>query len=293
METKELYNGYRIPVIGMGTYNLKENTYSVLSKFTEMGNVLIDCSDNYNNEEVIGETLNKLKSEGISDKEIVYISKFSNPRKTNYVSKIFDTSKEKLCVERINIYLLHWPYPFLWKKQWKQMEKLYEEGKVDAIGVCNFDLKRMKRLMKFCKVKPAINQYECHPLFSQKELGEYCETNNIQVMSYSPLARCDKELYESKVIKDIAEIYHKSVTQVILRWNYQHGFIPIPATNNVTHLEENLTIFDFSLTEEEMMKIDSLECGKRIRMSLWNRFSLLSRIKLFAFSIMAIVGILK
>ena len=145
------------------------------------------------------------------------------------------------------------------------MEELYLSGKCDAIGVCNFDLGYMKELLSFCKVKPAINQFERHPMFQQKELVDFCKDKDITVMAYSPVARMDKRLHENPVLKEIAAKYSKTVSQVILRWDIDTGSIPIPASSSEKHIAENYDIFDFILTEEEIDAINSLEAGMRIR----------------------------
>lgn len=151
MRYLELNNWYRIPELGFGTFPQKETLLESVPCAIKNGYTMIDTSDNYFNEEFIK-----------ADNAIV-ITKFSQPLRTNELMKCFDESLQKL--GHIDIYLLHWPFPYLWKTQWRMMEELYLSGKVKAIGVCNFDLGYMKELMRFCRVKPAINQFERHPIF--------------------------------------------------------------------------------------------------------------------------------
>lgn len=285
-----MYNGYKIPVVGFGTYALKENVEEIMKCLVSKPPVLIDCADNYDNEELIGNAICKIAERGDDIASVVLMTKFSSPRHSAKLEKHFEQSQKQLN-HRINIYLLHWPYPFLWKIQWRQMEKLYTDGKVDAIGVCNFDKKTMQKMLKFCKVKPMINQYECHPMFVQKEVADYCEKNDIQIVSYSPLARCDKRLFENPVLLKISQEHKKSVSQIILRWNYQHRYIPIPATTKIDHIDLNFDIFDFELSSREMQKLDSLDCNMRIRMDVKTRFGLKKRIEYFMFRVMAIFKI--
>ena len=153
------------------------------------------------------------------------------------------------------------------------MEDLYLSGKCDAIGVCNFDLGYMKELLAFCKVKPAINQFERHPMFQQQELVDFCHENDIVVMAYSPVARMDIRLHENPIIKEIADKYGKTTSQVILRWDIETGCIPIPASSSEKHIADNFDVFNFALNDDEIQAINSLEAGMRIRFNPRTRFS--------------------
>lgn len=273
----KLNNGYSIPVIGFGTYPYKEPMITCLPLAIKRNGVgLIDTSDNYQNEEYVGKGLAQ-----VDLSKVTVISKFSRPLRTDEMEECFEESKTNLGA--INIYLLHWPYPYLWKKQWRKMEELYLSGKCDAIGVCNFDLGYMKELLSFCKVKPAINQFERHPMFQQKELVDFCKDKDITVMAYSPVARMDKRLHENPVLKEIAAKYSKTVSQVILRWDIDTGSIPIPASSSEKHIAENYDIFDFILTEEEIDAINSLEAGMRIRFNPRTRFSRKKKIEMLMY----------
>lgn len=279
---RQLYNGYIIPVIGFGTFPYKEPLLTCLPKAIEgIGVRLIDTSDNYGNEEFVGKGLAQAD---LSD--VIVIGKFSQPFRTNELEKCLEESRNKL--GKLNIYLLHWPYPFLWKKQWRKMEDLYLEGKCDAIGVCNFDLEYLKELLAMCRVKPAINQFERHPLFQQQELVDYCLDNDIAVMAYSPVARMDKELHENPILNSIADKYGKTVSQVILRWDIDTNCVPIPASSSEDHIKENYDVFDFYLTNEEIEAINSLEKGKRIRYNPRTRFSFQQRMDFFRYKFLSI-----
>lgn len=273
----KINNGYSLPQIGFGTYPYKEPMVTCIPMAVEEYGVrLIDTSDNYQNEEYVGKGLSKLDLS-----KVTVISKFSRPFKTNELEKCFEESVNKLGV--INIYLLHWPYPYLWKKQWRKMEELYLAGKCEAIGVCNFDIGYMKELLAFCKVKPAINQIERHPAYQQQKLVDFCHEQNIAVMAYSPVARMDKRLHETPVLKEIAKKYGKTTSQVILRWDIDTGCIPIPASSSVKHIAENYDIFDFILTSEEIDAINNLETGMRIRFNPRTRFSKKKKIEMLMY----------
>ena len=147
------------------------------------------------------------------------------------------------------------------------------------IGVCNFEVKHLKKLLSKCRIKPMFNQIELHPLFRQPEICGFCEEHGIRIMSYSPLARMNARLFQNEQLELLAEKYSKSIAQVILRWNIQHEYIPIPATANLSHAEMNIDIFDFELTDDEMLLIDSLDEGMRIRYNPNTMFSNGQKIK--------------
>ena len=280
MDTIKLNNGYEIPIIGYGTFPQKESLPDNIVNAFQAEYRMFDTSDNYNNESYAGEGLKR-----IDTNQCVVISKYSRPGNEKRFEGAFTDSLKNLGV--INVYLLHWPYPFLWKYQWKQAEKLYIDGKVNAIGVCNFEIKRLKEILRFCKVTPMINQIERHPLFQQNEIVYFCKENNIQIMCYSPVARADDELMNNPLLMNLANKYNKTVSQIILRWDIDTGTIPIPASSSKQHIEENISVFDFKLTKDEIDQINLLDAGKRIRFDPKKRFTykqkfhfLLSRLKL-------------
>lgn len=271
-----LNNGLKIPQIGYGTYPHKEKLLESIPQAAEIGYRLFDTADNYRNESYVGQAMEKLRDDVKDD--CIVITKFSAPEKTGDLSSCFEASRKKLAHTHI-IYLLHWPYPFIWKKIWRHMEKLYSDGKVDAIGVCNFEKRKLEKLLRICHVKPAINQIECHPMFQQREIVDFCKANEICIMSYSPLARNDARLFENRTLVSIAEKYNKSVGEIILRWNITHNFIPIPSSSKREHIEGNFSAMDFKLSEEEMEAIDSLDCNLRVRFDPKKRFTLKQKIK--------------
>ena len=268
MDQITLNNFSQIPVIGYGTFPQKQSLAENVPIAISLGYRMVDSSDNYINEGYVGEGLMKCAGE-----EIVVVSKFSQPLRSHELEKCFLESKKKLG-GHLNVYLLHWPYPFLWRKLWRKMEDLYFQGKCDAIGVCNFDKGYLRQLLKICRVKPAINQFERHPLFPQHQLKKLCEQNGIQVMSYSPLARHDEVLFGSSVLKQLAEKYNKTIGQIILRWDVDTGCIPIPASASECHMKENIDVFSFSLEQDEIDTINSMDSGRRIRFDPRRRFTL-------------------
>ena len=275
MNEYRLSNGLVVPKIGYGTFPLKERLVESVPISVRSGYRLIDTSDNYQNERFVGSGLMMC---GEARADVVVVTKFSNPLKTGAFESCFERSRERLG-GRIDVYLLHWAYPFLWREQWHRMEDLYLEGRCRAIGVCNFDWRKLEALLKFCRVKPMINQFERHPLFQQRETADFCRKQGIQVMSYSPLARMDERMMCNPVLVELATKYSKTVGQVVLRWNVEHGDIPIPASGSEEHIRENLNVFDFQLAPDEVARIDALDSGVRIRFDPARRFTMWQKMK--------------
>ena len=263
---RRLYNGIELPDIGFGTFPQKEELRESVPTAIRAGYRLVDTSDNYLNETFVGDGLSY-----VSETPIVVVTKFSQPLRTFDLLKCFDESRKKLG-GRIDVYLLHWPFPHLWKNAWRRMEDLYLSGQCKAIGVCNFEKPMLQKLLRFCRVKPMIDQFERHPLFCQRKTVDFCHNNGIVVMSYSPLARMDQELFSNPVLKSIAAQKQKTVSQIILRWNIEHGDIPIPASRRAEHILANFDVFDFCLSKEEVLRIDALDSGHRIRFDPKTRF---------------------
>ena len=265
-----LYNGYALPAIGYGTFPQKESLVKSIPEAVSCGYRLVDVSDNYGNEAFAGQGL---ADAGDAGKDVVVVTKFSRPLKTRNLAQGFAASERRLG-RKIDVYLLHWPYPFLWRQQWREMEDLYLAGRCKAIGVCNFDMAMLKKLLGFCRVKPMVDQFERHPLFQQAETADFCRANGIQVMCYSPFARMDEQLMGNEVLREIAGRHRKTIGQVILRWSIERGDLPIPASRSPGHIAENFAVSDFSLSQDDMKRIDALESGHRVRFDPRTRFGL-------------------
>lgn len=268
---KTLNNGMLLPDLGFGTFPYQTELLTAIPEAYRIGYCLLDTSDNYDNEVYVGKALQSFSKHELDS--ITLVTKYSQPARK--VKDVFEESTEKLCRntdKSIDILLMHWPYPHLWKQRYREMEELYEEGKCKAIGVCNFTSNYLIQLLKFCRIKPMINQFECHPMFQQDETYKLCKKEDIQVMSYSPLARMNGNLFGNSVLKNLAEKHGKTVSQIILRWNIQTDRIPIPASKSEDHIKSNFDIFDFELAEADVEAINLLECGMRIRYNPDTRF---------------------
>lgn len=176
--------------------------------------------------------------------------------------KAYEVSLEKLGLDYLDLYLIHWPKEGKYKEAWRALETLYKAGKVRAIGVSNFQIHHLEELMKDAEMKPMINQIELHPRLTQKELIAYCVSLGIQVEAWSPLMQ--GQLLDQPELVEIATKYQKSVAQVIIRWDLQNGIVTIPKSVKEHRIIENGNVFDFTLTKEEMDKIDALNMDQRV-----------------------------
>lgn len=260
-----LNNGTKMPCIGYGTYKTpNEEIYDAVTAALKAGYRHIDTAAYYKNEEGIGRAL---KDCGIPREEIFVTSKVWNTdRGYESTKKAFARSMENLGFDYIDLYLIHWPanrkmFGEEAKKinadTWRALEELYAEGKVKAIGVSNFWPHHLEELMEMAKVKPMVNQIEFHPGWAQLEVVDYCQKNDIVVEAWSPLGR--SAVLGNEVLKGIAEKYGKGTAQVCIRWVMQHGVVPLPKTVTPARMTENADVFDFELTEEEMLAIDALK----------------------------------
>ena len=260
-----LNNGLKMPIMGLGTYPL--NRFKLIKAMWyahKNGCISFDTSSAYGNERWLGIGIKILKIFGA--KNIFITTKLSNAsqRKGNIREALLD-SMQRLDLKYIDLYLMHWPNPETYIESWKEMEKLYQEGLVKAIGVCNFHEHHLEKLLKVAEVIPVINQIELHPLLTQVPLKTYCESKGIKIQSYSPIARMNPKLIENNILVSIAKKYKKSVPQIILRWNIENNIITIPKSGSKNRIIENFNIFDFGLTAEEINDINNLNEDFRVR----------------------------
>ncbi len=260
--SKRLNNGVEIPLIGLGTYKIPDGleVERVVHWALELGYRHIDTASFYENEAGIGKAL---KESGIEREEVFLTSKVWNDSQGyNETLRAFDESRRKLKSDVLDLYLIHWPVKGLYKETWKALEHLYKEGKVRAIGVSNFLVHHLKELLASTETVPAVNQIELHPFLLQREVLDFCRERGIGIVAWSPLARANK--LHSETLTKIAEHRGKSPAQIILRWDIQQGIVAIPKSSHKERLHENLDIFDFTLSNEEMKAIDGLDSGNRI-----------------------------
>lgn len=253
----KLNNGAKMPRLGFGTNTLRGDVgIRCVNEAISVGYRLIDTAHIYGNEESVGAGI---KKSGINREELFITSKlWVDDAGYESTKKAFQTSIDKLGVEYLDLYLIHRPRGDV-KGSWKAMEALYEEGKIKAIGISNFEPEQIDALMGYAKVKPAVNQIESHVFFQQPKAYEYLNKNEIQMEAWSPFAAGRNGIFENKTLADIGAKYDKSNAQVCLRWHYQRGVIAIPRSSQKVHMIENLDIFDFELDEADLQAIAKLD----------------------------------
>lgn len=229
----------------------------------KVGFTLIDFSAAYGNEQLIGKAI---KRSGIERKNLFLTTRVSNNRqqKGNIREQLFNTLKN-YGTDYVDLYMFHWPVTGVYSDTWKQMEQLYKEGYCRAIGVANCHQHHLEEILKIGDIVPQINQFEVHPLFTQKPLIEYCKSKNIAIEAYTPIARFDDRLVRLPALKAIAAKYNKTIVQIVLRWHIQNGIIPVVRSLNKKRQLENISIFDFELTSEEIKTIDGFNINSRLR----------------------------
>ena len=262
MQNVILNNGKEIPWIGLGTFPMKGDECEAAVRAAAKNEYrLFDSAAAYRNAESLGKALRESFS---NREEYVIMTKLSNrQQRTRDVRKALTDSLRYLGMDYVDLYLLHWPNPGTYIECYQQMEELMKEGLIGSIGVCNFHEHHLKELLKYASVKPVVNQVELHPLLSQEHLVSFCQSQDIRMVSYTPFARMHPDLIENESLVKIAEKYGVKVTQVIVRWNYQHGYVVIPKSSNEIRQRENISVDTFILNDEDMKVID--ECNKDFR----------------------------
>ncbi|MFS0673962.1 aldo/keto reductase [Ornithinibacillus sp. 179-J 7C1 HS] len=256
-----LNNGVEMPGFGLGVYKVEDGNQVVraVRAAIESGYRHIDTASFYDNERGVGKAVSE---SGIPREELFITSKVWNDQQGyDLTLRAFEDSLEKLGTDYLDLYLVHWPVSGKFKETYRALEKIYEDGRVRAIGVSNFHIHHLEDLLVDCNIKPAVNQVEYHPHLTQVELKAFCEKENIQMEAWSPLKR--GRLLDEPTLKEIGEKYGKSVAQIILRWDIQNQVITIPKSIKEERIRENADIFDFELTKEEMTKIDGLNINER------------------------------
>lgn len=254
-----LNDGLALPRVGFGTYTLNgaAGVQAILSAIN-IGYRLLDSAFNYENEGVVGEAVRR---SFIPREQLLITSKL--PGRHHSYNEAITTIQESLYRAKLDyydLYLIHWPNPIknLYVEAWQALIDAKKWGLIRSIGVCNFLPEHIERLIQETGIIPSINQIELHPFFSQKEQLIYNQKHGIVTESWSPLGRKNTLLMENKELLKIAEIHHKSISQVILRWHIQLGSIPIPKSSSPKRQLENLALFDFTLSEQDMMMISTL-----------------------------------
>ena len=263
MQYKTLNNGLDIPQLGYGVWKIPdEEAKNAVEQALEAGYRLIDTAKIYRNEVGVGKAL---AASNVPREDLFITTKLWNADQGyENTLKAFDESLEKLGLDYVDLYLIHWPTPMYdtYVETYKALETIYKDGRAKAIGVCNFDIEHLQRIIDECEVMPAVNQVECHPYLQQTELKAFCKEHGILFEAYSPLMNGTKVL-QDPVIQEIANQYGKTPAQVILRWHLQSDVVAIPKTVTPSRMDENLNVFDFELSDADLDKIATLERNER------------------------------
>ena len=268
MQYIDFHNGNTMPQLGLGVFRVEndDTAKDAVKHAIINGYRSIDAALVYGNEEMVGRGIQEgMAAADIRREDLFITSKlwFDSFGKDN-VEQGYQTSIDNLGLDYLDLYLIHWPGTdeSVMIETWKGMEALYESGKVKNIGVSNFNIEHLEVLKSQTSIKPVINQVEFHPYFTQQELRTYLDTESIYMESWSPLMNA--EILTDETINAIAEEIGKSPAQVVIRWNIEHGVVTIPKSITPHRIEENINIFDFSLSTNQMERIDALNENKRI-----------------------------
>ena len=251
-----LNNDRKMPLLGLGVYKAtgENEAENAIISAVKCGYRMIDTASAYKNEENVGRGIARC---GIPRKELFITTKiWNNAQRLGDVEGAFQRSLDRLGLDYIDLYLIHWPVPGCYLSTWKEMEKILSSGRALSIGVSNFEIRHLEELRRVSGIVPAVNQIECHPLCYPKELIDYCQANGIQVQAYAPLAR--GAYLDHDVLCVMGTKYAHTPAQVGLRWAVQKGISVIPKSVHPDRIESNANIFDFSIDQEDMDLLDTL-----------------------------------
>jgi 2,5-diketo-D-gluconate reductase A len=257
-------NGLQIPQLGFGVFLVPpEETKQAVTEALEAGYRLIDTAQGYRNEEGVGAAI---AESDVPRDELFITTKLTNSEQ-GYDTTLaaFDGSMDKLGIDVLDLFLIHWPLPMFdqYVETWRAFEKLLADGRVRSIGVSNFEIPHLQRLLAETDVTPAVNQIELHPEFPQEQLREFHQQHGILTESWGPLGQ-GKGLLENPQIVEVAQRKDRTPAQVVLRWHVQLGCVVIPKSVNPDRIRENINIFDFELDDADMAEISKVRTGQRL-----------------------------
>lgn len=259
--TKKLSNGIEMPRLGLGVYKMTEpdSAIQAMTAALDYGYRHIDTASLYANEKEVG---GAVRASNVPRKDIFITTKVWNTDQGyDQTLRAFEKSLKLLEMDYVDLYLTHWPITETFVDTYKAIERLYDEKLIRATGVANHHQHHLEAIAVKANVKPMVNQIECHPRLTQFDLREYCAEQEIAITSWSPLAR--GRILEEPTLQRISNKYGKSTAQTIIRWHLQHDLIVIPKSENPTRIAENMDVYDFELSFEDMKNIDALNLNER------------------------------
>lgn len=255
-QTIELNNGQKMPLLGLGVYKATGDgiVEDAIFHAVNTGYRLIDTASVYKNEDGVGRGIRELS---IPREELFITTKiWNNAQRVGDIEGSFNRSLDRMKLDYVDLYLIHWPVPGCFKETWRELEKIYRSGRAKSIGVSNFTVLQLEELAAVSGIVPAVNQIEFHPLWNRSDILAYCRLKGIAVQAYSPLAR--GAYLNNTIISRIAQKYNKTTAQVGLRWSIQKGVAVIPKSVHPDRIISNAQIFDFELSAIDMQLIDEL-----------------------------------
>ena len=259
--TFELHNGVQMPYFGLGVYLSKDGSEvsNAVKVALEHGYRHVDTASIYNNEKGVGQGIRESQ---VPREAVFVVSKvWNSDQGYDSTLKAFDASLERLEMDYLDLYLIHWPKGDVSKDTWKALERLYKEKRVRAIGVSNFLKHQLEDLLPTVEIVPMVNQMEFHPYLVQQDLVDYCQQHKIQYEAWSPMMQGN--IFDLDILKELASKYQKTVAQIVLRWDLQKGVVTIPKSSKKDRIIANANLFDFELNHEDMARLDALDRGQR------------------------------
>jgi len=263
--TITLNDGTEIPQLGFGVFQVDpDETERIVTDALEAGYRHIDTAAVYKNEEGVGRAIAK---SGIPRDELFVTTKLWNSDQgTQSAHDAIDVSLEKLGLDRVDLYLIHWPSPSrgLYTESWLALEQIKAAGKTRSIGVSNFQVPHLEEIIAASNTVPAVNQVELHPEFQQRTVRNYAREHGIHIEAWGPLGQGKYDLFGNPAVVKAAQETGKSPAQVVIRWHLQNGLILFPKSNSAARIAENFDVFDFELSEEQVASIDALDADNRV-----------------------------
>jgi 2,5-diketo-D-gluconate reductase A len=261
-----LNDGNSIPQLGFGVFQIPPSeTAEAVERALALGYRHIDTAEMYQNEAGVGEGI---RASGVDRSEVYITSKLNNGfHAPDDARRAFDGTLGALGFDYVDLFLIHWPLPTLYGgdfvSTWKVLEEFKRDGRARSIGVSNFQVDHLQRLIDECEVVPAVNQIELHPYYQNRAVVSFGEARGIATEPWSPIAQGD--VLDDAELREIARAVGRSTAQVVLRWHIQHGWIVFPKSTTPERIEENFRIFDFGLKDDQMAQIDDLDRGEEGR----------------------------